>query len=149
MNIHRKEAWDKVTGRAKYTDDFPAAGYLCARLVTSTRAHARILSIDASKALSLKGVAAVVTGADCAALFGPLLQDRPALARGIVRYAGEPVALCVAVDEPTAQAAARLVAVEYADLPVTLTPAESLAAKAAPIHEDLAFYRRVMPDVRP
>jgi len=149
MNIHRKEAWDKVAGRAKYADDLPAAGHLCARLLTSMRAHALILSIDATKALALPGVKAVLTGADCDSLFGPLLQDRPALAHGVVRYAGEPVAMAVAVDEPTAEAAVRLIEVEYRELPALLTPAQSLAPGAAVIHEGLVDYKRVLPDVRP
>lgn len=55
-NIKRKDAWYKVTGQAKYTDDFPTSGLLDARLLTSTHAHARIKSIDISKALGVKGV---------------------------------------------------------------------------------------------
>ncbi len=98
-SVKRKDAWDKVTGKAKYTDDFPTTGVLTARLLTSTCAHARILNVDVSGALSLKGVRAVLTGTDCPLMFGPLLQDRPALARDVVRYAGEPVALVVAADK--------------------------------------------------
>ena len=84
-SVRRKEAWDKVTGRAKYTDDFPIAGVLSARLLTSAHAHARIRGIDISGALALEGVKAVLTGADCPELFGPLTRDRPALARDVAR----------------------------------------------------------------
>ena len=148
-SIHRKEAWDKVCGRAKYADDLPAADHLCARLLTSTRAHARILGIDTAGASALPGVKAVLTGEDCDLLFGPLLQDRYALARGVARYAGEPVAMVVAVDEPAAEAAARRIAIEYEDLPPLLTPSQAMLPNAAPIHEKLADYKRVVSDVRP
>ncbi|MED4302050.1 hypothetical protein P9204_17140, partial [Geobacillus stearothermophilus] len=61
-SIIRKEAWDKVTGRAKYTNDFKEQGMLHAALVTSPYAHARILSLDARRALAAPGVRSVVTG---------------------------------------------------------------------------------------
>lgn len=102
-SVQRKDAWDKVTGKAKCTDDFSTVGILNARLLTSTCAHARILNIDVSGALGVSGVKTVLTGADCPELFGPLVLDRPALARDVVRYAGEPVAIVVAIDEPTAE----------------------------------------------
>ena len=60
-SIRRKDAWDKVTGRAKYTDDLPMKGILSARLLTSTFAHARILNIDISGALAVNGVKVVLT----------------------------------------------------------------------------------------
>lgn len=147
--LQRKEAWDKVTGEALYTDDFPTTGLLCARLLTSTQAHARIISLDTSPALAIKGVKAVVTGAEHPELFGPLLQDRPALARGVVRYAGEPVALVVAQDEPTAERAARSIRVEYEPLPFSLTPSQSLAADAPLIHGQVGGYTRIVSDVSP
>ncbi|MGI6497846.1 MAG: hypothetical protein ACOX0U_03285 [Oscillospiraceae bacterium] len=55
-SIERKDAWDKVTGNADYTDDLPATGILSARLLTSTCAHAVIQRIDISKALAVQGV---------------------------------------------------------------------------------------------
>ncbi len=149
MSIQRKEAWDKVTGKAMYADDFPAAGALSARLLTSTMAHGRILRVDTARALTEKGVKAVLTGADCAELFGPLLKDRPPLAKDVVRYAGEPVAMVVALDEATAERAARLIGVEYEELPVLLKPSEALREGAAVIHEKLNDYARVVSDVYP
>lgn len=109
QSIHRKEAWDKVTGRAQYADDMPKTGVLCARLLTSLHAHARLLDIDVSIALSVEGVKTVITGKDCPQLFGPLLQDRPALALDTVRYAGEPIAMVVAIDDHTAERVARMI----------------------------------------
>ena len=149
MNIHRKEAWDKVAGRARYTDDFSAAGHYCARLLTSPHAHARILNIDVSQALCVTGVKAVLTGQDCEALFGPLLADRPALAREVVRYAGEPVALVVAIDEASAALAVRCIKATYEPLPALLAPSQSLAFGAPLIHPKLSDYKRETEDVLP
>lgn len=148
-SVQRKDAWDKVTGKAKYTDDFSATGILTARLLTSTCAHARILDIDVSKALGVNGVKAVLTGADCPELFGPLMQDRPALARDVVRYAGEPVALVVAGDKPTAEKAVRLIKVNYEPLPFVLTPSQAMAEGAPLIHEQVNAYKKVMTDIYP
>ncbi len=148
-SIPRKEAWDKVTGAARYTDDFPTAGLLCARLLTSTCAHGTIRRLDVSRALGVWGVQAVLTGAQCPVLFGPLTQDRPALARDVVRYAGEPVALVVARDEPTAELAVRLIEVEYDPLPLVLTPSQALADGAVLLHGRPGGYKQTMADVYP
>lgn len=148
-SVQRKDAWDKVTGKAKYTDDFPAAGVLTARLLTSTCAHARIRALDTSRALMQSGVKTVLTGADCPLLFGPLLQDRPALARDVVRYAGEPVAIVVAQDEPAAELAARLIQVDYEPLPAVLTPSQAMAEGAPLVHNRPDGYKKVMEDVYP
>ena len=148
-SIRRKEAWEKVTGKAQYTDDLPVTGILSARLLTSTLAHARILRIDVSKALSAKGVKAVLTGSDCRELFGPLLLDRPALARDVVRYAGEPVAMVIAQDEPAAELAVRLIQVEYEQLPSVLTPSQALSEAAVIIHRHPNEYKKMVTDVFP
>ena len=149
QNVHRKEAWDKVSGRAQYTDDLPATGFLSARLLTSPHAHARILGIDTDIALAVEGVNAVITGKDCPQLFGPLLQDRPALAIDTVRYAGEPVAIVVAVDEPTAERAARLIQVRYEPLPAVFMPSDALRDDAPLLHPKATGYTRMVTDVNP
>ncbi len=148
-SIPRLEAWDKVTGKAQYTDDLPVTGLLCARLLTSIQAHAKIRRIDTSKAQGVMGVKSILTGEACPHLFGPLLQDRPALAQGVVRYAGEPIAIVVAVDEATAEYAVRLIEVEYEALPIVLTPSASLAEGAVLIHTHPENYKRVAQDVYP
>ena len=71
----------------------------------------------------------VITGADCPELFGPLLKDRPALAR-CCALCGRPVAIVVAINEPTAESAVRLIEVAYESLPVVLTPSQALAEGA-------------------
>lgn len=148
-SIERKDAWDKVTGKAQYTDDLPVAGVLSARLLTSTCAHGFIHRIDISKALAVRGVKSILTGADCPELFGPLILDRPALARDVVRYAGEPVALVVAQDEPTAETAVRMIEVEYVPLPLVLTPSQALADEAALVHSQSNGYKKVTTDLYP
>lgn len=148
-SIPRKEAWDKVTGKAAYTDDLPLVGLLTARLLTSTIAHGYIRRLDITKARALKGVKAVLTGEDCPELFGPLLLDRPALARNIVRYAGEPVAMAVAQDEATAEEAIRLIEVEYEPLPVVLNPSQALAKNAILVHQQSNLYQKMMQDIYP
>ncbi len=148
-SVVRKEAYDKVTGRAKYTGDFLAAGILTARLVTSTLAHAEIKSIDFSGAAALPGVRAVVTGESLSVLCGPALEDRPPLAKKKVRYYGEPVAIIVADDERTAAEAAVLSKVEYSPIPVVSSPYQALSCGAHILHEDLGNYKLAARDVYP
>lgn len=148
-SVQRIDAWDKVTGAAEYTDDAPTTGVLCARLLTSPHGHARICNIDTSKAAAVKGVKAIVTGDDYKELHGPLLLDRPALARDVVRYAGEPVALVVAQDEAAAQQAVLQIDVTYEPLPVVLTPSQALSPGAVLVHEQVKGYKRMLIDVCP
>ena len=82
---HRKEAWEKVTGAAVYTDDLPITGTLCARVLSSPHGHARIVGIDTSKAEALEGVMAIITGDNSGILCGAVLKDRPPLAQGVTR----------------------------------------------------------------
>ena len=138
-----------MTGAAQYTDDLPKVGCLSARLLTSTCAHGRILQIDISQALAQAGVKAVLTGRDASELHGPLLLDRPALAKDVVRYAGEPVAMVVAIDESTAELAVGLIKVSYEPLPVVITPSDALAAGAPLIHQRVAGYKKVQMDIYP
>ena len=105
-SVVRKEAVDKVTGVAKCSADFVAPGILRARIVASSQAHARPLAVDADAARAMADVGAIVTGADADILCGGVLADRPPLARGRVRYHGEPVAVVVADSEAEAAAAA-------------------------------------------
>ncbi|MEL7623120.1 MAG: xanthine dehydrogenase family protein molybdopterin-binding subunit [Clostridiales bacterium] len=149
LNIKRKEAWAKVTGQAKYTDDFPTVGHYTARLLTSPYAHARIISIDKTDALSIKGVKAIITGEDYPNFCGPLLLDRPAIANQIARYAGEPVAMAIAVDEATAALAAAAVKVEYEVLPAVFTPQEALKPAAPLVHENIGKYGHTAEDINP
>ncbi|MDO8985745.1 xanthine dehydrogenase family protein molybdopterin-binding subunit [Cypionkella sp.] len=116
---NRPDGLDKVTGRARYGADISAPGMLHAAVVRSPHAHARIIRIDASKALALDGVKAVITRADFpTGLTGEdwNLQENT-LAGDVALYDGHAVAAVAATSKLLAQDAARLVEVEYEVLP--------------------------------
>jgi 4-hydroxybenzoyl-CoA reductase alpha subunit len=127
----------KATGQAVFTDDIQLPGMLHGKFLRSPHAHARIVSIDASAALALPGVHAVITGRDLPIRYGviPWTQDENALAVDKVRFIGDEVAAVAAVDEDTANAAVRLIRVQYEPLHGYLDPRESLARHEPAIHE--------------
>ena len=134
----RRDAWAKVTGRARYASDATMANMAWAAVVRSDRAHARIVAIDADEARRAPGVIGVITADDLGDLgrrFGHIVCDHPILAEGKVRYYGEPVAAVVAETPHEAADAAELVWIEYEDLPTLTTAAEALASEAL-IHEE-------------
>ncbi|MBK7643735.1 MAG: molybdopterin-dependent oxidoreductase [Planctomycetes bacterium] len=127
----------KATGTAVYADDIALPGMLHAKTLRSPHAHARILSIDASQALALPGVHAVISGRDLPIKYGviPWTQDENALALDKVRFIGDPVAAVAAIDEDTANAALKLIRVEYERLHAYLDPREALERHDPAIHE--------------
>ncbi len=141
-SVLRKEALAKVTGAARYTNDFSAPGMLHAQLVISPYAHARIVSVATARARQAPGVHAVVTGADCPTLVGEPLADRSPIAVERVRYHGEPVAVVVADAPHQAMRAAQLVQVTYAPLPVVHSPRAALRPDSPLVHEHLGSYER-------
>ena len=98
---------DKVTGKARYTADLDHADALVGRIFRSPYSHADIVRLDVSKARALDGVVAVITGDDCPHTYGvlPIAMNEYPLARGRVRYRGEPVAAVAAIDAETAERA--------------------------------------------
>ena len=100
--VPRIDGPDKTQGRAEYTADIKLVGMLFGKILRSPYAHAKIVSIDTSKAKALPGVHAVVTGEDTfpGARYGRAIVDIPVLAQGVVRYPGEQVAAVAADDEP-------------------------------------------------
>jgi CO/xanthine dehydrogenase Mo-binding subunit len=123
-----------VTGRARYGADISAPGMLHAAVVRSPHAHARIASIDASKALALDGVKAVVTRADLpTGLTGEdwNLQENT-LAGEVALYDGHAVAAVAATSKLIAQEAARLIEVDYEVLP-HVTDVDAAMAAGAPV----------------
>ena len=129
---------DKVSGAARYTADFIAPNSYVGRIYRSPHAHAEISRLDVSRARALAGVVAVVTGEDCDVPFGvlPIAMNEFPLARGRVRYRGEPVAAVAAVDDATAEAALRLVELEVAPLAAYFEPEDALADGAVELHEE-------------
>jgi len=135
---HRKiDGLAKATGAALYADDLVLPGMLHAKILRSPHAHARIRSIDASAALALPGVHAVVTGADMPIPYGviPWTPDEHALALHKARFIGDEVAAVAAVDEDTANAALKLLRVDYEPLRAFLDPQEALETPEPQIHE--------------
>ncbi|MBP1740201.1 MAG: CoxL, partial [Deltaproteobacteria bacterium] len=108
-SVTRVDARDKVTGVATYIVDMKFTGMLHGKVLRSKYPHARIVSIDTSKAKRLPGVRVVITGKDMPFLHGESLHDEPFLAVGKVRYMGEGVAAVAAVDEETAEEALDLI----------------------------------------
>ena len=146
--VRRLDAVDKVTGRARYAEDFFERDMLVGKVLHSPHAHARILRIDASRARALPGVEAVLLPEDLPdRTFGTAghpwslephhrdIQDRRILADK-ARYVGDAVAAVVAVDPLVAEQALRLIEVEYQPLPFALTPEDALKPGAPAIHEE-------------
>ncbi len=148
-SVVRKDAQEKVTGQAKYAADIVQTGSVCARLFTSPVAHGLLKNVDISKAQAAEGVLAVVTGSSQLKLTGVLIQDRPALAIGKVRYMGEPIACVIARTEKQAAAAVRLIRAEIEPLPIVASIAEALMPDAEVLHADAASYAAIVDDCIP
>ena len=134
----RHDGYDKVTGRALYGADMRPPGLLHARVLRSPHAHARVLSIDTSRAEAHPEVRAVVTGADL-----PEPGDKApristnVLARGKVLYKGHAVAAVAATNVHAAEEALSLIDVRYEVLPAVRNVREAMAEDAPLVHEDL------------
>jgi carbon-monoxide dehydrogenase large subunit len=146
--IERREDVPLLTGQGSYTDDLKLLGTLHAAVLRSPHAHARIRSIHVARARESSGVAAVFTHADLGASGKeiPLLQPNPALvprtqrllAKGVVRYVGEPVAFVVAEDRYMAEDALELIDVDYEPLPVVSDTEAALKNGAPLVYPDIA-----------
>jgi CO/xanthine dehydrogenase Mo-binding subunit len=140
-SVPRRDGRAKVTGRASYVSDVKLPAMAWAKVLRSPYPHAKIVSIDTSKAAARPGVYGVLTGNDLDGInpyYGHAVKDHPLLAIGKVRYVGEPVAAVVAIDERTAFAALELIDVKYEELKPVLTP-EDAKAEDAPLLHDRAF----------
>lgn len=127
-SIPRPDAVDKVRGEARFADDLAFPGMVHVGVVRSPQAHAKILSIDAAKALADPEVACVITHRDVpgANVVHVIYDDQPALANGVVRYIGEPVALVAATSRRAARKAAQAVRVEYQPRTAVTDPLSAL-----------------------
>ena len=150
----RHDGVDKVTGAARYGADISLPGMLHAKILRSPHAHARIRSIDTSKAEALPGVVAVLTAADF-----PIIEDRildfaevqgnarmiaeNLMAKDKALYMGHAVAAVCAVSPHIATEALQLVEVDYEILPTVLTWRDAMAPDATLLHDDMTTYFRV------
>ncbi len=133
----KADAIGKATGQTAYTDDIVRPRMAHGKILRSPHAHARVRSIDTTKAEALPGVFAVVTGQDFHKRFCviPWTRDEYPLCRDKVRYVGDGVAAVAARDEDTANAALRLIEVDYELLPAIMSPEDALAPDAALVHD--------------
>jgi len=125
----------KVTGRAKYAEDFRVEGMLFCKLLLSPMPHARVISIDASKALAMPGVKGILTAdelpppADVVTDLGQTIKANTKGERALTNepvYQGEPVLAVAAVDELTAAEAIEKIEVRWEALPFAVDPVKSL-----------------------
>ncbi|HVR89298.1 MAG TPA: xanthine dehydrogenase family protein molybdopterin-binding subunit [Candidatus Limnocylindria bacterium] len=132
----------KTTGGARYTADIEMPGALETAYARSPYPHARITRIDVSRAKALAGVRAVLIGADLRpARLGRRLQDWPVLCWDRVLFAGDRVAAVAADTGSIAEQAARLIDVDYAELPAILDMADAVTDDAPVLHPESSEYR--------
>ncbi len=133
------DCWEemaKATGKALYGADLVRDGMLHLKVVRSPHAHARVVEVEATEALAVPGVEAVLTAKDVPFNHhGRVIQDEAVLAGDRVRMIGDPVAAVVAVSEAVAAEAAARVRVRYEMLPAVLSPREALAPGAPRLHD--------------
>ncbi len=147
--IRRREDPRLLTGTATYTDDITLPGMLHAAMLRSPHAHAKITGIDTSKAASAPGVVAVYTAADIDGALQPVpcawllpdsdlkIADYPCIAKDVVRYTGDIVAVVVAEDRYQAADALDLVDVDYEPLPTVSDPVSGSADGAPQLHSEI------------
>ncbi|SHH18890.1 xanthine dehydrogenase subunit XdhA [Clostridium grantii] len=147
-SIKRVDAFDKVTGRAQYTDDFQINNSLVAKIMHSTIANGRVKSIDISEAVKLKGVIKIITCFDVPDIKFPTaghpysldpshadIADRKLLNER-VRYYGDDIAAVVAKDSVSAERAIKLIKVEYEEYKPLTSVEAALNESETPIHEE-------------
>lgn len=142
-SVDRRDAVQKVTGRVRHVGSMEPPGLLHAAVLRSPHAHARIVRIHKARAASRPGVAAVLTGADIAAMpgvvpyHGPAFADQPVLAVDRVRHVGEQVVAVAAESLRAAEEALEFIEVEYEPLPVVLDVLDAVRPDAPVIHDEL------------
>ena len=139
-SARRIDGIDKVTGRAVFAADMSADNMLWGEMVRAKHPHAMVNEVEISEALACPGVAKVITAADVPGdpLFGVIVPHQPVFVGcgGKVRYIGDGVALVMADTKEQASSAARLVKVDYTELPAIFDPEEALGEGAPQIHHD-------------
>ena len=134
--VARSDGPDKVTGLGKYSLDVTIPGTLWAKVLRSPYPHARVVKVDASRALELPGVQAVLTPDEVAGLrTGKRLLDEPVLAWDKVLFIGDKVAAVAAEDEDIAEQALALIDVEYEPLPAYTDAESAMSVGATPLHD--------------
>ena len=136
-DARRVDGIEKVTGKALYTGDLQLPGMAYAKILRSPLAHARLVKVDASNAMSMNGVIATLTRDDIKDLnykYGATYKDQSIVAVDKVRYAGDPVAAVLAETPAIAEHALDLIEVEYEELPKVTNIEEATAPGAIQVH---------------
>ncbi|MGH9115867.1 MAG: molybdopterin-dependent oxidoreductase [Acidimicrobiales bacterium] len=134
-SVPRTDSMEKVTGRAPYAFDMILPGMVYGEILRSPVPHARIRSIDTSRAGAIPGVLAVYTQQDMPQNhYGAFVADETALADGVVRYAGEGVAAVIATTEQIALRGIEAIDVDYEPLPGVFDPEAAMAEGAPQLH---------------
>ena len=146
-SVKRIDAFDKVTGRTKYTDDLCDKSAYIAKVLHSTITHGKVLSVDTTEAEKIDGVVKIVTCFDVPKVYFPTaghpwstdvshqdVADR-LLLTDTVRFYGDDIAAVVAENEVAAQQALRAIKVEYEEYPFVLDVQEAMSDTAPLLHE--------------
>ncbi len=142
----RIDGLEKVTGAARFAADVSRPGTLWGKVLRSPLPHARIASIDVSRARLVPGVHAVLAGRDLPdCRVGRSMRDMPVLATEKVRFIGEKVAAVAAEDPETAEEALGLIEVEYEELPAVFDPLEAMRPDAPLVHDPAEVRARATP----
>ena len=146
--IKRREDPRLLTGTARYTADMTLPGQLYAAILRSPHGHARIRKIDTAAAKAAPGVVAAFTGADTEGVLGSIpcawlvpnsdlkTTPYPPLAKGVVRYVGDAVAVVVAESPQQAADAVELIEADYEPLKATVDPEQATKSGAPQLHEE-------------
>ena len=147
-NIPRVDAWEKVSGRAKYTEDLAPRNALVGKILHSTIANGLVKKIDASEAEKMDGVVKVITCFDVPDFPFPTAghpwstnpahwdpMDRRLLNKRVRLY-GDDIAAVIALDEISAKRALALIKVEYEEYPPVLSPEEAMKEGASRLHSE-------------
>jgi xanthine dehydrogenase molybdenum-binding subunit len=148
QSVPRVDAWEKVSGRAKYTDDLTERNALIGKILHSTIANGLVKKIDTGEAENIKGVVKIFTCFDVPDFPFPTAghpwstdpahwdpMDRRLLNKR-VRFYGDDIAAVIAEDEVAASRALKAIKVEYEEYPVLLTPEEAMKEGASLLHEE-------------
>jgi CO/xanthine dehydrogenase Mo-binding subunit len=147
QSVRQLDTVEKVTGKAVYTDDLQLENELCLKILFARRPHARVISIDTSKAEALPGVIGVLTARDVPVNeYGQQKNDQAVLCgpgsgsskpgEDVVRFIGDHVAAVIAENEEIAIQGRDLIKVEYEDLPIVTDPVFAMSDQAYPLHPD-------------
>jgi len=137
-SVNRVDAYEKVTGKAKFAADLFFPNMLHAKVLRSKYPHAKINKINTKRALTFPKVKALLTAADIPNNeFGVIIQNQQVLAKDYVYFIGDGIAIIAAETEEAAEHALELIEVDYTELPGIFDPEEAAIKSAHRVHPEL------------